>query len=564
MVTWFYLSVLVIAVIMTGSILVKNRKVDNAFILFGVLLTVNCAGQYMMSVSETVEAAVWANKIMYVGGCYLPFVVFLTVTRLCNIKVNRYFKLFLLGYATVVLGLVITIGHTDWYYKSVELVQGNGFRYLTKVYGPFHVLYPAMMILYSIMLLSFIVYAIKKRKEIPTQTVVTMSFLCAAVFLTYIFERLVGSEVSYLPIGYIIGMVLLMRYFDRINMYDMSANILSSVEKMQEYGYVVIDNKGRYISANENAKTLFPEIKSWVVDKAVPASDNCLYQNVIRGLLRENDDILTHRMITVGERYFQVDVRELTHGRKAIVGFLVEFIDRTTERNYYNAIEAYNTKLEKEVDEKTEHITYIKDMMVLGMAEMVENRDANTGGHIKRTSEVVRIFAERLMREKEQFGLSKEFLKLVIKAAPMHDLGKVAIDDAVLRKPGKYTDAEYAEMKRHSAEGARIVESILQGVEDDAFVEVAKNVAYYHHEKWNGFGYPMGKAGNDIPVEARIMALADVFDALVSKRCYKDAFSYDEAFSIIEGDLGKHFDPELGRVFMECRSALEALYDKNR
>ncbi len=564
MVTWFYLSVLVIAVIMTGSILVKNRKVDNAFILFGVLLTVNCAGQYMMSVSETVEAAVWANKIMYVGGCYLPFVVFLIVTRLCNIKVNRYFKLFLLGYATVVLGLVITIGHTDWYYKSVELVQGNGFRYLTKVYGPFHVLYPAMMILYSIMLLSFIVYAIKKRKEIPTQTVVTMSFLCAAVFLTYIFERLVGSEVSYLPIGYIIGMVLLMRYFDRINMYDMSANILSSVEKMQEYGYVVIDNKGRYISANENAKTLFPEIKSWVVDKEVPASDNCLYQNVIRGLLRENDDILTHRMITVGERYFQVDVRELTHGRKAIVGFLVEFIDRTTERNYYNAIEAYNTKLEKEVDEKTEHITYIKDMMVLGMAEMVENRDANTGGHIKRTSEVVRIFAERLMYEKEKFGLSKEFLKLVIKAAPMHDLGKIAIDDAVLRKPGKYTDAEYAEMKRHSAEGARIVESILQGVEDDAFVEVAKNVAYYHHEKWNGFGYPMGKAGNDIPVEARIMALADVFDALVSKRCYKDAFSYDEAFSIIEGDLGKHFDPDLGKVFMECRPALEALYDKNR
>ena len=550
MVTWFYLSVLVIAVIMTGSILVKNRKVDNAFILFGVLLTVNCAGQYMMSVSETVEAAVWANKIMYVGGCYLPFVVFLIVTRLCNIKVNRYFKLFLLGYATVVLGLVITIGHTDWYYKSVELVQGNGFRYLTKVYGPFHVLYPVMMILYSIMLLSFIVYAIKKRKEIPTQTVVTMSFLCAAVFLTYIFERLVGSEVSYLPIGYIIGMVLLMRYFDRINMYDMSANILSSVEKMQEYGYVVIDNKGRYISANENAKTLFPEIKSWVVDKEVPASDNCLYQNVIRGLLREDNDILTHRMITVGERYFQVDVRELTHGRKAIVGFLVEFIDRTTERNYYNAIEAYNTKLEKEVDEKTEHITYIKDMMVLG--------------HIKRTSEVVRIFAERLMREKEQFGLSKEFLKLVIKAAPMHDLGKVAIDDAVLRKPGKYTDAEYAEMKRHSAEGARIVESILQGVEDDAFVEVAKNVAYYHHEKWNGFGYPMGKAAVDIPVEARIMALADVFDALVSKRCYKDAFSYDEAFSIIEGDLGKHFDPELGRVFMECRPALEALYDKNR
>jgi len=564
MVTWFYLSVLVISVIMTGSILVKNRKVDNAFILFSVLLTVNCAGQYMMSVSESVESAIWANKIMYVGGCYLPFTVFLIVTRLCNIKVNRYFKYFLLAYATIVLALVMTIGHTDWYYKSVEVVQGNGFNYIVKVYGPMRILYPLMMILYSVMLISFIVYAIKKRKEIPTRTVVTMSFICASVFLTYIFERLLGSKVSYLPVGYIIGIVLLMRYFDRINMYDMSANILSSVEKMQEYGYIVIDKKGRYINANESAKKVFPEIKEWMVDKEIPTAENTLYQNVIRGLLRDDDDILPHRMITVGDRYFQVDVRELTQGKRTIVGFLIEFIDRTAERKYYNTIEEYNTKLEKEVDEKTEHITYIKDMMVLGMAEMVENRDANTGGHIKRTSEVVHIFAEKLKNYEERFGLSKAFLKLVIKAAPMHDLGKVAIDDAVLRKPGKYTDAEYAEMKRHSAEGARIVEEILRDVEDDAFVEVAKNVAYYHHEKWNGFGYPTGKAGTEIPVEARIMALADVFDALVSKRCYKEAFSYDEAFRIMEESLGQHFDPELGKVFMECRAELEAFYNENK
>ena len=124
---------------------------------------------------------------------------------------------------------------------------------------------------------------------------------------------------------------------------------------------------------------MFPEVKNWIIDKPVPVSEDCLYQNVIRGLLRDDDDILTHRMITVGERYFLVDVRELKHGKKTSIGFLVEFIDRTSERNYYNAIEAYNTKLEKDVEEKTEHITYIKDMMVLGMAEMVESRDANTG-----------------------------------------------------------------------------------------------------------------------------------------------------------------------------------------
>ena len=564
MVTWFYLVVLIISVIMTGSILVKNRKVDNAFILFGFLLIANCGGQYMLAISETLEMAVWANKIMYVGGCYLPFIIFLIVTRLCNIRVNRWFKVFLLGYASLVIALVMTIGYTDWYYKSIELVHGNGFNYIVKEYGPLHVLYPVMMVMYSVMLFFFIGYAIKKRKDIPTRTVVFMSVLCAAVFLTYVFERLVGSEISYFPVGSLIGMTMLMKYFDRINMYNMSANILSSVEKMQEYGYIVIDNKGRYISANETGKLLFPEVKTWSVDKPVPVSESCLYQPVVRGLLRDDDDILTHRMITVGERYFQVDVRELTHGKKTLVGFLVEFIDRTTERKYYKTIEEYNTKLEKDVEEKTEHITYIKDMMVLGMAEMVENRDSNTGGHIKRTSKVVRIFAKKLMDYGERFGFSKNFLGLVSKAAPMHDLGKVAIDDAVLRKPGKYTDEEYAEMKRHSAEGARIVESILQGVEDDAFVEVAKNVAYYHHEKWNGFGYPTGKAGTEIPVEARIMALADVFDALVSKRCYKEAFSYDEAFRIMEESMGQHFDPELGRVFLECRPELEAFYNENK
>lgn len=564
MVTWFYFITLLTAVIMTGTILVKNKKVDNAFVLFCVLLTVNCAGRYWMAISQTVETAILANKILYVGACYLPPVIFWIVTRLCNIKVNRYFNIFLLAYSTVVMFFVLTIGHNGWYYVSVELLQRSGFTHLVKEYGPFHILYPGMMVLYSVMLISFVFYAIKKRREIPTRTVVTMGILCSSVFLTYIFEKLISSEVSYHQVGYIIGMVLLMQYYDRINMYDMSANIVSSVDQMKEYGYIVLDNKCRFINANAYIKEIFPEINQWFVDKPVPESDSYLYQRVIRGLLDEYDEIRTSRTIEAGDRYFHVDIRDLSYGRKKKIGYLIAFVDRTAEKKYYNAIEEYNTKLEEEVDEKTEHIVHMKDMLVLGMAEMVESRDANTGGHIKRTSEVVHIFAEKLMECEERFGFTKEFLKLVIKAAPMHDLGKIAIDDVVLRKPGKYTDEEYAEMKRHSAEGARIVENILDGVEDEAFVQVAKNVAFYHHEKWNGFGYPTGKKEEEIPPEARIMALADVFDALVSKRCYKDAFSYDEAFSIMEESMGQHFDPELGKVFMECREELIAFYDANK
>ena len=218
----------------------------------------------------------------------------------------------------------------------------------------------------------------------------------------------------------------------------------------------------------------------------------------------------------------------------------------------------FNRKLAEEVDEKTGRIMEIQQKTILGMAQMVESRDLSTGGHIKRTSEVVRIFSEKLL--KSDMGFDPAFLECVIRSAPMHDLGKIGVDDAVLRKQGKFTDEEYEKMKKHSEIGAVMVRKILTGVEEEQFVEIAANIAHYHHEKVNGKGYPCGLAGDDIPVEARIMALADVFDALVSKRCYKESFSFDKAFEIIKADSGSHFDAKLAEIFLQCRPELEEFY----
>ena len=192
---------------------------------------------------------------------------------------------------------------------------------------------------------------------------------------------------------------------------------------------------------------------------------------------------------------------------------------------------------------------------------MIESRDNSTGGHIRRTSECIKIFVEQLMKpENNQWKFTDSFCKNLIKAAPMHDLGKIAVDDVILRKPGKFEPEEYEQMKKHSAEGAKIVSQVLFNVDDEEFVQTAVNVAHYHHEKWNGKGYPEGLKEKEIPIEARIMAFADVFDALVSKRCYKESFTFDKAFEIIKNDLGNHFDPELGSVFIQCRSKLENYY----
>ena len=564
MVAYFYLIVFFISVILTVDILVKNRKIDNIFILFSFLLNLNLAGQYLIAVSQSVEMAVWANKIMYIGGCYLPYVIFLFVTRLSNIKINKIINAILLLYATVVLFFVMSIGYSPLYYVSVYLVFGENFNYMVKEYGPLHALYPSMMICYAVLLISLVFFVLRKKTQLPTQVVITIALMCSSLIFTYLLERLLKSKISYLPIGYLIVIILLMKNYDRINMYDMSSNIISSVEKLQEYGYIVIDKHKRYISSNNNVRTLFPEVNTWQIDKKVPESDSPLYQQIImqiEKLTTENN--FEPQYINTNHRYFQVDIKELNYKKKNSVGYLIEFIDRTAEQIYYKTIEDYNSRLEKDVRKKTQHITYIKDMLILGLAEMVESRDSNTGGHIKRTSEVVNIFAKKLLENREKFNLSKDFLNLVTKAAPMHDLGKIAIDDVVLRKPGKFTPEEYEEMKRHSYEGAKKIKTILENVEDEAFVKVAINIAYYHHEKWNGKGYPTGKQNTEIPVEARIMALADVFDALVSKRCYKDAFSYDEAFNIVEESLGEHFDPELGSLFLECREELIAYYDNH-
>ena len=561
MVTWFYFIVFLLALFMGASFLLQTKNADSMFVLFSILVVVNCLGRYMLAAAQTLEMAIWANKFLYVGGCFAPLLIMMVLARLCNQRLPRWLIAGLAAYSALVTGLVMTIGRTGIYYKDVQLGHGNGYNYLIKTYGPLHILYPIMMLVYACIMVFYLVYGIRQRKYVSFRAVLTLSGTCFAVIAMYIVERILHSDISFLAVGYLIGIALLIKYYERLNIYDMSANVMNSIEKMKEYGYLVVDDKKRYINANDYLKELFPEIRGWMVEKEIPQSDSYLFREVVQCLLRWDEKEKTARTIQVGDRFFQMEIRALSSPKKGNVGYLVEFVDRTIEKKYYQTIEDYNGKLEEEVAEKTEHIMHMKDMLILGMADMVESRDQNTGGHIKRTSAVVNVFAARLRQDHEQFHFEKEFLKQVEKAAPMHDLGKIAIDDVVLRKPGKYTDAEYAQMKRHPAEGAKIVENILHGVEDDSFVQVAKNIALYHHEKWDGKGYPTGLSGTDIPVEARIMALADVFDALVSKRCYKDAFTYDKAFSIIEESLGEHFDPELGKAFIACRPQLEELYD---
>ncbi|MBQ3644667.1 MAG: HD domain-containing protein, partial [Candidatus Riflebacteria bacterium] len=184
---------------------------------------------------------------------------------------------------------------------------------------------------------------------------------------------------------------------------------------------------------------------------------------------------------------------------------------------------------------------------------MVESRDNSTGGHIKRTSDVVNILIEEIQKDKsdDRLILTNEFCYNIIKAAPMHDLGKIAVDDAILRKPGRFTDEEFEKMKTHAAEGARSVHEILKDTDDQAFHILAENVAHYHHERWDGSGYPKGLKGEEIPLLARIICCADSFDAMTSKRAYRDTMPLEFAKKELIRCSETQFDPRIVNAFLE-------------
>lgn len=212
----------------------------------------------------------------------------------------------------------------------------------------------------------------------------------------------------------------------------------------------------------------------------------------------------------------------------------------------------------KDIREKSKKIENIQINTIMGLSNLVENRDEDTGNHTLRTSYYVNILAKNAL-SKGLFSntLTEDYVTLVTKAAPMHDIGKIIVPDSILKKPDRLTPEEFEQMKRHALEGGRIVREVLGNTEEPEYVKIAQDIATYHHEKYDGSGYPYGKAGNEIPLSARIMAVADVFDALVSPRCYKKPKSIDEAFGIIQEDSGKHFDPVLASIFINLRPQIE-------
>lgn len=220
-------------------------------------------------------------------------------------------------------------------------------------------------------------------------------------------------------------------------------------------------------------------------------------------------------------------------------------------KNARDILSDHNAYLEKEVARRMADNSLIQEVSIHALARLAETRDPETGNHLRRTQEYVRTLA-RALQSHPRFSsyLDEHTIEALARSAPLHDIGKVGIPDSILLKPGKLTPEEWSIMKTHAELGAHAIAQAEADAEKPVeFLRIAKEIAHYHHEKWDGSGYPLGLAGNDIPISARLMALADVFDALSCARVYKPAFPLEEARRMIVEGSGSHFDPDVVAAF---------------
>lgn len=525
--------------------------------LFASVLVANI-GYLAGALSESEETIIIATKACYLGSVFLPMFEYFIILRICRFKFPDWGKVLLGLLSVTVLLLACTIGHSDIYYKSVTYMRMYGVGYCACEYGPLHFLWNFVLIGYTLANIVTMAYAARTRVNVSYKNLIAVGLMTLISIISFLVSREIGSDTMVVPLVYVIDEFILFFVCLRVRMNDISDTVLESLEEENRNAYVAFSDRGIYLGCNDIACKFFPELGEFHVD--VPMPENLEISKHFKSLMESftRQDSPSDSYFAYGRRNFRVSVRKVQRNKIShIVLFRIE--DETKLQRYIQKLDTHNTKLKDVIKDNDRHIHAIQEQMIVGMAKMVESRDSNTGGHIMRSSGVVAILVEELAKD-SGFGRTKEFYDALIAAAPMHDLGKIAIDDKILRKSSSFTPEEFEVMKTHAEKGAAIVENLLSEIEEPYFVEIAKNVACFHHERFDGSGYPYGLFGANIPFEARVMAVADVYDALVSKRCYKEQMSFEEAYDLIMNSMGTHFDPRLKPAFVACREKLEHYY----
>ena len=522
------------------------------------LIPIVILGYWLKSRVTTPEAAEMAFCFIYLDSTVLLMVSIFAMLHSFGAHVKAWIKL--LGYGTALVhAYIVWISFgTGLYYSSLNVIVTDAGSVTKMTSGPLKIIHVVYLALVFFVIVGILIAIYIKKGNYSRKILYNYSVIAAIFIVVYLVESVADVDFTILPYLYTLAVIYIAINYDRMHLHDISSIVSQQQKYSERRGYVALDLQLNFMGSNEKAYEFVPFLKSQRVDEKLP-EDQTLFRECVEQFKSEGT---ISRKFNVGEMICICEVSEISFRRDGkMQGYLFDIRDATEEQKAIDIMTSYNETLNAEVTEKTENIVGIQRKITVGMANIIENRDNNTGGHVKRTSDVIGIIVNEIMK-KNSLKLDQQLAEDIIRAAPMHDLGKISVDSSILCKPGKLTEEEYRIMKTHSVKSGEMVHILLDGVEEQHFVDTAFNIARYHHERWDGKGYPEGLVGTMIPIEARIMAVADVYDALVSKRCYKEAMSFAQAKEIMMQGMGSQFDPNMKSIFGDCCDKLEAYYRK--
>lgn len=538
-----------------------HKHFNVEFTLIYTLIPIVNLGYIFFAQATTLEGIIFAVQVSYIGGCFLQLLIMLNIFHMSHIELSQRVK----GAMFLLSGLIflstLTVGKYPILYRNIQ-VTGEPPLTILKEYGPVHTLFYLMVMVYFLASIGAIVYALLRKREVSRHVLWLLFAPEVVCMLCFFGGRLLTDRIELIPFGYAFAQVVYLFIVRRITLYDISETAIDSLTETGAIGFISFDFHMNYLGCNATAREIFGELKTLTVDQRIPKG-NPLGKLALNWVTTFRRDELKDKFhYERDDRIYLIDINYLYDGKHKR-GYQLVLTDDTENQKYIALMDKYNEDLQREVEAKTHDVIKMQDNLIRSIAMMVESRDNSTGGHIIRTSDVVGLLLEEIRKDpefREAHHITDEFCEDLIKAAPMHDIGKIAVDDDVLKKPGRFTDEEFAKMKKHAPEGARVLHEILKKTKDQTFKTIAENVAHYHHERMDGSGYPDGLKGDQIPIEARIMAIADVYDALVSKRVYKDSLSFEKANEIMMESMGKHFDKCLEKFYVAALPRIEEYY----
>ena len=524
---------IVLLLVEIAMILYNEISLNKALMLmFSICALINTVGYLLQMQARSMEAAMYAVKFTYFGKPFLILSMFFFVLNYCRVKCPKWIISVLYIFHAMIPMLVLHYENNTLFYTKVEYTTEGLFPHLILSHGIVYNLFMVMVAVFSVVMVYNCIKRLKVVRDHNEKMIIyyLMLIIGCAVLSIILYASGVTDGYDVTALGYVICATIIAWICIRYNLFGTLKAAQDSVLDNMSDGVMVLNNSQEVLYSNNQAEKVYPQI--------MIANEQ---ENVVDEIHKKMEK---HEKIFRDSDIYTIKENQLVSGKTTLGSVLV--IENVTDD--YN----YKQRLEFDVKEKTKEIEHIQHAIITGIANMVEARDDVTGTHIKNTSQHVKELCYELYRKHQYLGiLNRNYIETLVNAAPLHDIGKIAIPDAILQKPGPLTEEEFAIIKTHSQVGAKLLDEIIEQAGNDETLMIARDMAHYHHERWDGKGYPSGLAGEEIPLCARIMAVADVYDALISMRSYKEPFSLEKAEQIIREGAGTQFDPIVVEAFLQ-------------